>query len=166
MWPCKGVEHEVVIGQSNIWEATSNLVKQKEIDLIVLGSRGRTGLGKALLGSVAEQISAASAVSRVDRGAARERAVRRDATKLREILCAPDLAADFPVAAPYAISLAQETGAKEGRSKVHADPDARRNRPDDRRVARDGDAAVCRFQQKRGVASNRFDTYYYESGGT
>src|SRR6202158_2456556 len=52
----KGVEHKVVIGEGNIWEVISNLIKQKEIDLIVLGTRGRTGLGKALLGSVAEQI--------------------------------------------------------------------------------------------------------------
>src|ERR1700674_6046926 len=52
----KGVEHQVVIGEGNIWEVISKLVKQKEIDLIVLGTRGRTGLGKALLGSVAEQI--------------------------------------------------------------------------------------------------------------
>src|SRR5260370_26142014 len=52
----KGIEHEVLIGEGNIWEVTLNLLKEKEIDLIVLGTRGRTGLGKALLGSVAEQI--------------------------------------------------------------------------------------------------------------
>src|SRR5713101_4271552 len=44
----KGVEHEVVIGEGNIWEVISNLIKEKEIDLIVLGTRGRTGLGKAI----------------------------------------------------------------------------------------------------------------------
>jgi nucleotide-binding universal stress UspA family protein len=35
-----------------------------------------------------------------------------EAAKLREILYATDLAADFPVAAPYAISLAQENQAR------------------------------------------------------
>ena len=50
------IEHEVVIGEGNIWEVVSDLIKEKQIDLVVVGTRGRTGLGKALLGSVAEQI--------------------------------------------------------------------------------------------------------------
>jgi nucleotide-binding universal stress UspA family protein len=112
----KGIEHEVVIGQGNIWEATSNLIKQKEIDLIVLGTRGRTGLGKALLGSVAEQIlrQALCPVLTVGPHVTARPYVNgqaEEATKLREILYATDLAADFPVAAPYAISLAQENQA-------------------------------------------------------
>ena len=52
----RGVEHEVVIGQGNISETIANVIKEKEIDLVVVGTRGRTKLGKALLGSVAEQI--------------------------------------------------------------------------------------------------------------
>src|SRR5438309_1596089 len=30
----KGIEHEVIIGEGNIWEVISNLIKEKEIDLI------------------------------------------------------------------------------------------------------------------------------------
>jgi nucleotide-binding universal stress UspA family protein len=105
-----GVEHEVVIGEGNIWEVMSNLIKQKEIDLIVLGTRGRTGLGKTLLGSVAEQILRQAPCPVLTVGPhvtlQPEKAVR-----MREILYATDLAADFPVAAPYAISLAQENQA-------------------------------------------------------
>jgi nucleotide-binding universal stress UspA family protein len=52
----QGVEHEVVIGEGNLWEVLSNVIQQKEIDLVVVGTRGRTGFGKTLLGSVAEQI--------------------------------------------------------------------------------------------------------------
>jgi nucleotide-binding universal stress UspA family protein len=106
----KGVEHEVVISEGNIWEVMSILIKQKEIDLIVLGTRGRTGLGKALLGSVAEQILRQAPCPVLTVGPhvtlQPEKAVR-----MREILYATDLAADFPVAAPYAISLAQENQA-------------------------------------------------------
>jgi len=51
-----GVDHEVLIEEGNIWDVISQLIDQKEIDLVVLGTRGRTGFGKALLGSVAEQI--------------------------------------------------------------------------------------------------------------
>lgn len=36
----KSIEHEVVIGAGNIREVISKLIKQKEIDLIVLGRRG------------------------------------------------------------------------------------------------------------------------------
>src|SRR5260370_39986649 len=34
----KSVEHEVVIGEGNTWEVMSNVIEQKEIDLIVLGT--------------------------------------------------------------------------------------------------------------------------------
>lgn len=103
----------MVIGEGNIWEAISNLIKQHEIDLIVLGTRGRTGLGKALLGSVAEQIlrHAPCPVLTVGPHVTLQ---PEKAMKMREILYATDLAADFPAAAPYAISLAQENQAHLG----------------------------------------------------
>jgi nucleotide-binding universal stress UspA family protein len=112
----KGVEHEVVIGQGNIWEATAKLIKEKEIDMIVLGTHGRVGLGKALLGSVAEQIlrQAPCPVLTVGPHVTARPFVNgqpEEGAKLREILCATDLAADFPPAALYAISLAQENQA-------------------------------------------------------
>src|ERR1700687_4975889 len=111
-----GIEHEVLLSEGNIWEVVSEVIKQKEIDLIVLGTRGRTGLGKALLGSVAEQIlrQAPCPVLTVGPHVTARPYVNgqpEEAAKLREILYATDLAADFPVAAPYAISLAQENQA-------------------------------------------------------
>jgi nucleotide-binding universal stress UspA family protein len=48
----QSIEHEVVIGEGNIWEVVSNLIKEKEIDLIILGTRGRTGIGKMIRYSV------------------------------------------------------------------------------------------------------------------
>jgi nucleotide-binding universal stress UspA family protein len=106
----KGVEHEVVIGEGNIWEVMSNLIKQKGIDLIVLGTRGRTGLGKTLLGSVAEQILRQASCPVLTVGP-RVTLQPENAVRMQEILYATDLAADSPVAAPYAISLAQENQA-------------------------------------------------------
>ncbi len=46
----QGIEHEVVIGEGNLWEVLSTVIQQKEIDLVVVGTRGRTGFGKTLLG--------------------------------------------------------------------------------------------------------------------
>jgi nucleotide-binding universal stress UspA family protein len=106
----QGIEHEVVIGEGNIWEVVSNLIKEKEIDLVVLGTRGRTGLGKTVLGSVAEQILRQSPCPVLTVGPHVSRWSDKYA-KMREILFATDLAADSPLAAPYAISLAQENQA-------------------------------------------------------
>ncbi len=106
----QGIEHEAVIGEGNIWEVVSNLIKDKEIDLVVLGTRGRTGLGRALLGSVAEQILR-QAPCPVLTVSPHVNLWSDEYAKMREILYTTDLVADFPIAAPYAVSLAQENQA-------------------------------------------------------
>ena len=106
----KSVEHEVVVVEGSIWEVISNLIKEKEIDLVVLGTRGRTGFGKTLLGSVAEQILRQSPCPVLTVGP-HVNLWSEEYAKMREILYATDLAADFPIAAPYAVSLAQENQA-------------------------------------------------------
>jgi len=106
----QGIEHEVVIGEGNIWEVVSNLIEQKEIDLIVLGTRGRTGLEKVILGSVAEQILRQSACPVLTVGP-HVNPWSDEYVKMREIVYATNLATGTPVAAPYAISLAQENQA-------------------------------------------------------
>lgn len=106
----QGVEHEVVIGEGNIWETISDLIERKQIDLIVLGTRGRTGFGKILLGSVAELILRRAPCPVLTVGP-HVTAKARKATKMHEILYATDLVPDLPAAAPYAISLAQENQA-------------------------------------------------------
>jgi nucleotide-binding universal stress UspA family protein len=106
----QGIEHEVVIGEGKIWEVMSDLIEHKEIDLVVLGTRGRTGFGKTLLGSVAEQILRQSPCPVLTVGP-HVNLWSEEYAKMREILYATDLAADFPMAAPYAVSLAQENQA-------------------------------------------------------
>ncbi len=117
----KGIEHEVMIGEGNIWEVISNLIKEKEIDLIVLGTRGRTGLGKALLGSVAEEILRQAPCPVLTVGP-HVTVQPEKAAEMSEILYATDLMADFPAAAPYAISLAQENQAHLGLLYVIENP--------------------------------------------
>jgi nucleotide-binding universal stress UspA family protein len=106
----EGVEHETVIGEGNIWEVMSDVIEKKEIDLLVLGTRGRTGFGKALLGSVAEQTLRQSPCPVLTVGPHVNPWSERYA-KMREILYATDLTTDNPAAASYAISLAQENQA-------------------------------------------------------
>jgi nucleotide-binding universal stress UspA family protein len=119
----QGVEHEVVIGEGKIWEVMSDLIEKKEIDLVVLGTRGRTGFGKTLLGSVAEQILRQSPCPVLTVGP-HVNLWSEEYAKMREILYATDLAADFPMAAPYAVSLAQENQAHLVLLHVIEDPKA------------------------------------------
>jgi len=106
----QGIEHEVVIGEGNLWEVLSNLISEKEIDLVVVGTRGRTGFGKTLLGSVAEQILRQSPCPVLTVGP-HVNPWSDEYVKMREIVYATDLATDSPAAAPYALSLAQENQA-------------------------------------------------------
>lgn len=42
-------------GKLEIWEELDRVITQEQVDLVVIGSHGRGGIGKLLLGSVAEQ---------------------------------------------------------------------------------------------------------------
>jgi nucleotide-binding universal stress UspA family protein len=119
----QSIEHEVVIGEGNLWEVLSNVIQQKEIDLVVVGTRGRTGFGKTLLGSVAEQILRQSPCPVLTVGP-HVNPWSDEYAKMREILYATDLTTDTPVAAPYAISLAQENQAHLVLLHVIEDPKA------------------------------------------
>ena len=52
----KDVEHKELIEQGEVPEVLSKLVRKYDIDLIVIGTGGRKGLEKLLLGSVAEEV--------------------------------------------------------------------------------------------------------------
>lgn len=51
-----GFPHETHIRHGKISEALSEIIREQAIDLLVVGTHGRTGLGKLIMGSVAEEI--------------------------------------------------------------------------------------------------------------
>ena len=51
-----GMDHEFLVRQGIVPEELQSIIAQKQIDLVVLGTHGRQGFGKLILGSVAEQI--------------------------------------------------------------------------------------------------------------
>ncbi len=51
-----GLQHQVVIRQGDVWPELEAIIRQEKIDLIVTGTHGRHGMGRLLLGSVAELI--------------------------------------------------------------------------------------------------------------
>jgi nucleotide-binding universal stress UspA family protein len=52
----RGKDYEVLMAEGDVAECVFECARRKDIDLIVLGTHGRSGLSKAFLGSVAERV--------------------------------------------------------------------------------------------------------------
>ncbi len=52
----KQIPHETVLRAGSVWGVLSAVIHQQDIDLVVLGTHGRSGLKKLVLGSVAEEV--------------------------------------------------------------------------------------------------------------
>jgi nucleotide-binding universal stress UspA family protein len=105
----QGLPHEILILEGNVWQNLAHIIEKENVDLVVLGTHGRTGIEKLLLGSVAETIfrQAASPVLTVG-PAVSSRATHAAAAELNQILYAADFSPESLAAARYAISLAKE----------------------------------------------------------
>lgn len=108
-----GLEHEFIVREGNISEQLELLIREKQADLVVVGTHGRGSLGKLLLGSVAEQIfrHADCLVVTVGPGSERESLVERTQA-VRPFLFATDFEAASLRALPHAITFARHFGAK------------------------------------------------------
>jgi nucleotide-binding universal stress UspA family protein len=51
-----GLESDFTVRQGIVWQELEKLVSDQKADLLVIGTHGRRGLGKLLLGSTAEQV--------------------------------------------------------------------------------------------------------------
>jgi nucleotide-binding universal stress UspA family protein len=103
------IRSEIRVGVGNVWSEMERVIEKDHIDLIVLGTHGRTGVGKLLLGSVAEEIIRRSPCPVLTIGPLAARPGNDG--KLAEILFATDFSPASQAAAPYALSLAQENEA-------------------------------------------------------
>lgn len=103
----RGIPHQVLLGEGELWSVLSEFLQRHEIDLIVAGTHGRTGIRKLLLGSAAEEIFrlASCPVLTVGPRASKEVPVE---SELRHILYATDFTPAAERAAAFALSLAQE----------------------------------------------------------
>jgi len=108
-----GLQHEVIVRRGNVWEQLEKVVKQEQIELVVIGTHARRGLGKLFLGSVAEHIFRYSEclVLTVGPGSLQDSPV--DGTRtVRPFLFATDFGGPSLRALPYAISSANHFGTK------------------------------------------------------
>lgn len=107
----RGVPHEVLMEEGNVWPTLDRLITEHEIDLVVVGTHGRGKVQKILIGSVAEEIfrQADCAVMTVGPGVKGDTAKEVD---LKSILFATDFGPGAEKAAAHAFSLAQEHDAR------------------------------------------------------
>ena len=106
-----GLPHEVLVSAGDVWTTISRAIEQEHIDLIIVGTRGRTGVKRALLGSVAEEIFRKAPCPVLTVG---HHVLSNPERQLgmKEILLATDFSPESLAAVPYAVSLAQENQAR------------------------------------------------------
>lgn len=107
-----GLRHEVIVLHGGVWEELEKVIRQENVDMLVIGTHGRRGLGKLLLGSVAEQIfrHAESLVLTVGPGS--QDSPIGSTRPIQPFLFATDFGAASLHALPYAISSANHFGTK------------------------------------------------------
>jgi len=104
------IAHEEILQHGEVWDVISSLVEKKDIDLLVVGTHGRHGLKKLVVGSEAEKIfrQAQCPVLTVGPGVAD---FTRKSWKLENVLFPTDFSETSLHALPYALSLAEENEA-------------------------------------------------------
>lgn len=98
-----------LVGTGDIWVGLSDFIRQYSIDLLVMGTVGRTGIRKFLLGSIAEEAMRESTCPVLTVGP--ESHTARD-IEFRQILYATDFSADSLAAVPYVLAFAKNYGSR------------------------------------------------------
>jgi nucleotide-binding universal stress UspA family protein len=103
-----GLPHETAMEWgAGVWPTVERAIQQRKVDLIVLGTHGRTGTQKLLLGSVTEEIFRRSRVPVLTIGPRVHSSVHNGG-RFHRVLFATDFSPESLAAAAQAISLAQE----------------------------------------------------------
>src|SRR5215469_9195376 len=107
-----GVNHETILvrGES-VWSSVEKIIGDRNIDLVVLGTHGRTGAMKLMLGSVTEEIFRRASIPVLTIGPS-VRKGNHNGGRFHRVLLATDFTPEGQAAAPYAISVAQENQAR------------------------------------------------------
>lgn len=103
----EGVENHVVVVQGDIWEELSKMITKFKADLLVVGTHGRTGVLRMLLGSTAEKIFRQCPIPVLTVGAHLEGRIPSESGPRRLLYCT-GFAPQSLYAGKYALVIAQE----------------------------------------------------------
>jgi nucleotide-binding universal stress UspA family protein len=106
----EGEHYELFLLEGEVTQSLLDFAHQKDIDLIVVGTHGRSGLGKMLMGSVAERVFRQSPVPVLTVGPQLHAQTR--GLPPRNILVPADFSPASDRASRYACALAKEHNAK------------------------------------------------------
>jgi nucleotide-binding universal stress UspA family protein len=101
---------EVLLLEGDVWSNIEDTLASRDIDLLVTGTRGRSGVAKLFLGSVAEELFRKATCAVLTVGP-HSHAHPNVTGEIKKILFATNLS-PRSAAAPYAIPLAQEFQAR------------------------------------------------------
>jgi len=99
------VPFTLLVEPGEVREVLNQVIDNNSIDLVILGTHGRKGLSRALMGSMAEQVSRSSICPVITVGPLARAGFENS---LRTIVYVTDFSEESRLALPYAISLAQE----------------------------------------------------------
>jgi nucleotide-binding universal stress UspA family protein len=104
----QGLPHEFHFPVGDVWQNLANIIEGRDIDLLILGTHGRTGIGKVLMGSVAETVFRQATCPVLTVGpAVSPRTNKTPAAIMNRIFYATDFSPESLAAAPYAIYFAK-----------------------------------------------------------
>lgn len=106
-----GVRHLVLVREGRIAQTLCDIIHDYAIHLLVIGTRGRTGMTKMLLGSVAQEMVRRAPCQVLSIGARCSAGVAEDIVP-RNIICATDFSPDSGAALGTALSLARDHQAR------------------------------------------------------
>jgi nucleotide-binding universal stress UspA family protein len=101
------VPHKLVLRDGEIWDVLLDIIRTVPIDLAVLGTRGRKGLERLLLGSIAEEIFRLAPCPVLTVGPEAEDAAV-ETGEFTRILCAADFTPSSEAMISFAVSIAEE----------------------------------------------------------
>jgi nucleotide-binding universal stress UspA family protein len=103
----EGLERKSLLPSGSFGDSLAEAIAENEIDLVVAGTHGRTGLTRLLLGSSAEEICRVADCPVLTVGPH----LISDGRKLERILLLTDLSDESRAALPYVVQFAQKYGA-------------------------------------------------------
>ncbi len=135
------LKDQLIVREGDVWTELQTFIRQAAVDLVVIGTHGRTGLKKLVLGSVAEKVFRRMSCPVLTIGPYAPHAIETSPRRrLGPILFATDFCESCAKATAYAVSFANRRGNRLALlhvlSPVSPEPANRSNTAEDKSPAR------------------------------